>query len=116
MPLDWIPADPELAQQAVTTYGKLVFLGNFGNTWAGPVPFDEMMRRRGALLACDCELDEDHYLVVNISCLASDEDTAQEIVGKVQVKDKEGKLRRMVRFPGLGNIAPGQVFRSAVCA
>jgi hypothetical protein len=98
--LDWVRY--EQAPEAVHRIGTLVTINQqalslCGDTWFGPAPFDEILRKLGGAVVASCaEFDWDFS--INIRGIAPDAETAQRIVKQVEIIER-GE-RRLVRISG----------------
>jgi hypothetical protein len=79
--LDWVQSPK--AADAVRTFANFVIVGlgvdGIGDTWAGAKPFDKILQVLGGNVIVQGE-QYDHYLGMNLTCLAPDEATAQKIM------------------------------------
>lgn len=93
--IDW--TWPERDHETVHVFECLVFVENTGNTYTGPSPFDQLLARLGGKVVYDIE--GYNYLYVNLTCVAPDEETAQQIVALAQASVTE--FNPNDRMPGI---------------
>ncbi len=109
--IDWIPADPERTVQAVLQFEHCVFMENIGNTDVGTEPFETLLRKWGASIAAWREV-EGTLISMTTTCLAPDEDTAERLLGEVEVITSDDEFARQGVV--IGHALMGYSNRSAI--
>jgi hypothetical protein len=101
--VDWV--NPKHPNQGLQIFDKLVFLHNATETWVGAQPFDELLKKLGATIETSVEGITETEPVINLTCLAPDEQKAAEIVGKLHstrahVTSDGEYTERLIKLPG----------------
>lgn len=99
--LDWLPADPEKAINALVHVDRCVFLENIGDTYIGPTPFDTLLAKWGASVVAWREVGGGE-IYLTVTCLAPDELTAENLLADVQVTwQEDGYPERDIQIGGI---------------
>jgi hypothetical protein len=105
--VDWAPfeadPDPEMAK-GLKVFQNLVFLYPVIETWLNAKPFDELFEQLGGKVALGSGVEGDEEFkfrpVVNMTCIALDEQTAAEIVQKLNYLNRyEDWIWPQIRVP-----------------
>jgi hypothetical protein len=105
--VDWaeVEVDPQLANRGLYTFDKLVFLHNAIETWVGPQPFDDLLKKLGATVEVSVEGITETEPVVNLTCRAPDATKAAEIVARLcatrtHVTSDSDYTEALIKLPG----------------
>jgi hypothetical protein len=94
---DWLR--DEEALESIFQVGTLVFIVS-GETWAGPQPFNEILRKLGGHVAETIE-EGDSYIVLNLRMIAPNEEVAQSLYTYITEDEEFGEPELRLAFPGV---------------
>jgi hypothetical protein len=97
---DWIGDEDTL--EGIFQVGRLVFVVS-GETWAGPQPFSEILRKLGGHVAEAIE-EGDTYIVLNLRMIAPNEVAAQSLHTHITEDEEFEEPELRLAFPGVPSI------------